>query len=171
MYLLGGMCLFKYFLQLVVGIFILGVSTFIAWYEGSAIVEDTFEWEYSTPFTKMLNKDITNGHDISQLDYFVYAVKFQPVFPIIMMMSVLYLLSVTGYYLIKLRKSDWGIAFWGIIGLLMLIVSGFLYSSSIVGDSVIFWISILSGIIFISVSILLWSKNLKYKRTYNTSEM
>jgi len=88
-------------LQLIIGIFILAVSTFIAWYEGSAIIDNSLEWKYSTPFTELFNIDITNGRDISQLDYFVYSAKFQPLFPTIMMVCVLYILSVIGYYLIK----------------------------------------------------------------------
>jgi len=93
--------LVKYILQLIIGIFILAVSTFIAWYEGSAIIDNSLEWKYSTPFTELFNIDITNGRDISQLDYFVYSAKFQPLFPTIMMVCVLYILSVIGYYLIK----------------------------------------------------------------------
>jgi len=87
--------LVKYILQLIIGIFILAVSTFIAWYEGSAIIDNSLEWKYSTPFTELFNIDI------SQLDYFVYSAKFQPLFPTIMMVCVLYILSVIGYYLIK----------------------------------------------------------------------
>jgi len=93
--------LVKYILQLIIGIFILAVSTFIAWYEGSAIIDNSLEWKYSTPFTELFNIDITNGRDISQLDYFVYSAKFQPLFPTIMMVCVPYILSVIGYYLIK----------------------------------------------------------------------
>ena len=102
--------MFRYISQLIIGSFILAVSTFIAWYEGSAIIENSFEWKYSTPFTKLFNIEITNGHDISQLDYFVYAAKFQPLFPAIMTVSVLYILSVIGYYLIK-RNTKWAISF------------------------------------------------------------
>lgn len=101
----------KYILQLIIGIFILAVSTFIAWYEGSAIIDNSLEWKYSTPFTELFNIDITNGRDISQLDYFVYSAKFQPLFPTIMMVCVLYILSVIGYYLIK-RNPKWAIGYW-----------------------------------------------------------
>ncbi|MDD1502679.1 DUF4306 domain-containing protein [Lysinibacillus sp. CNPSo 3705] len=38
---------------------------------------------------------------MSQHDYFVYSAKFQPLSPTIMMVSVLYIRSVIGYYLIK----------------------------------------------------------------------
>ncbi|MFJ5771667.1 DUF4306 domain-containing protein [Psychrobacillus sp. NPDC093180] len=91
--------MFKYVLQLIVGIFTLLLSTLIARYEGSAISYDSLEWGYSTPFTKLFNIEITRGSDISQLDYFVYAAKFQPLFPTIMMVSVLYILSIVGFYL------------------------------------------------------------------------
>jgi len=88
--------MFKYILQLSIETFTLAISTIIAWYEGSAIIEKPFEWKYSTPFTRLFNIEITNGYDISQLDYFVYAAKFQPFFPAIMMVSLLYILSVIG---------------------------------------------------------------------------
>lgn len=94
----------KYVLQMIAGISIFGVSTFFAWYEGSGIVEDSFEWKYSTPFTNLKIQEITNGGDISQFDYFVYAVKFQPLFPLIMLGSLLYVLSVIGFYLRVLQN-------------------------------------------------------------------
>jgi len=59
--------LFKYMLQLIIGIFILAVSTFIAWYEGSAIIENSLEWKYSTPFTELFNIDITKPANSCQL--------------------------------------------------------------------------------------------------------
>jgi len=59
-------------------------STVAAWYEGSAILDNPWEWKYSTPFSQMLYGEVQSDSDISQLDYFVYAAKFQPAFPVIM---------------------------------------------------------------------------------------
>lgn len=93
--------MFRYVLQLIIGIFTLVVATFIAWFEGSALTINSLEWKYSTPFTKLFNVEITSGRDISQLDYYVYAAKFQPLFPAIIMVSAFYILGVIGYYLIR----------------------------------------------------------------------
>lgn len=149
------MKLFKYLLRIITGILTLVVSTFIAWYEGSAIIENTLEWKHSTPFTSLFNREFTNGHDISQLDYFIYAAKFKPFFPTIMIVSVLYILSVTGHFLAK-RNSEWGIGFCGLIGFILLLFSSLFYNSTTMGGSIFFWISSISGLLFITVTVLLY---------------
>lgn len=154
------MKLFKYVLQIIAGILTLVVSASIAWYEGSAIIENTLEWKHSTPFTNLFNGGTINGHDISQLDYFVYAAKFQPFFPSIMIVSVLYILSVTGHSLAK-RNPKWGMGFCGLIGFILLLFSSLLYNSTTMGGNVFFWISLISGLLFIVVTVLLY-------KLYNT---
>lgn len=42
-----------------------------AWYEGSSILEDPWEWEYSTPFSHWLNGEVTDPGDILFLDHFI----------------------------------------------------------------------------------------------------
>ncbi|MDN4492815.1 YjdJ family protein [Ureibacillus aquaedulcis] len=162
--------MFKYVLQLLIGIFIFVVTSFIAWYEGSAITENTLEWRYSTPFTKLFNIEISNGADISQLDFFVYAVKFQPLFPTIMIISLLYILSVTGFYLIK-SNSKWAIGFLGTISFIMLSISGLTFNSTTSGGDIYFWITSLGGLLFMEVAALVWSKFRKHKLAGNTFEM
>ena len=85
--------------------FFLLFSTAVAWYEGSTILDNSLEWQYSTPFTQLLYGVVNNPSDISQLDYFVYAAKFQPTFPIIMVLSSLYLLILIGYSILKQEKK------------------------------------------------------------------
>ena len=162
--------MFKYVLQLIVGIFALVVSTFITWYEGSAITYNSLEWVYSTPVTKLFNIEITNGGDISQLDYFVYAAKFQPLFPAIMMLSVfyIYILSVVGYYRIK-QKSKWAIGIWGIIGCIMIFLSGFIFNSATIGGRIFFWITLVNGLISIAVAVFAYLINFKHKVTVNSN--
>ena len=155
-------------LQLIIGIFTLAISTFIAWYEGSAIIEKPFEWKYSTPFTGLFNIEITNGHDISQLDYFVYAAKFQPLFPAIMMVSVLYILSVIGHYLIK-HNTKWAIGFWGLTGCICILFSGLIFNSPTIGGRIFFWMTSISGIISMIVTVIVWLRNYKQKITVNTN--
>lgn len=154
----------RYALQIIVGIAIFVVSTVFAWYEGSAIVENTFEWEYSTPFTNLFMQEITNGRDISQLDYFVYAAKFQPLFPAIMIVSVLYILWVVGLYLIKIQSKG-RLAFWGVLGFLLMLCSGLILNSYTLGSSIFFWISSISGLIFIGVAVSLWARQMKHQQT------
>ncbi|MER2154015.1 MAG: YjdJ family protein [Solibacillus sp.] len=150
--------MFKYVLQIIAGILTLVVSTFIAWYEGSAIIENTLEWKHSTPFTNLFDKEIINGHDISQLDYFVYAVKFQPFFPTIMIVGVLYILSITCHLLAK-RNSKWGMGFCGLIGFILLLFSSLFYNSTTMGGNVFFWISSISGLLSIAVTVLLYKSH------------
>lgn len=159
---MGEERLFKYVLQLIVGLFTLVVSTFIAWFEGSAITSNSLEWKYSTPFTKLFNTEIKTGHEISQLDYFVYAAKFQPLFPAIMMISAFYIISVVGNYLIKYNAKCASV-FWGLIGFMMLLISGFIFNSATIGGKTFFWITMLIGLIGIAVAIFVWIRNFKYK--------
>ncbi|MBB5150341.1 MULTISPECIES: YjdJ family protein [Ureibacillus] len=156
--------MFKYWLQMIVGVAIFIISTFCAWYEGSEIVENSFEWNYSTPFTNVFIQVITNGRDISQLDYFVYAVKFHPLFPTMMMISLLYILAVAGIYLIKV-KSKWVISFWGIVGLICVLSSAFISISYTIGSSIFFWITSISGLLFIVIAGLM--SFTKYKNQQN----
>jgi len=158
--------MFKYVLQIIVGTFILLCATFIAWYEGSAIVDDSLEWKYSTPFTEWLNKEVTNGSEISQLDYFVYAVKFQPLYPTIMVISFLYILCVIGFYLIK-NKLNYATHYWGIVGCSMILVSILFSNASTYGGKTFFWTFLASGLGCILVAV--WIKKFKDKQIDETN--
>jgi hypothetical protein len=61
----------------------------------------TWEWQYSAFFSKMFNGEVTEHADISQLDHFIYAAKFKPIFPILMMFSFTYIFILSGYLLLK----------------------------------------------------------------------
>ncbi len=114
--------MFKYILQFIIGMFFLIISTFFAWYEGSAIVDNSLEWGNSTPFTHFSNIDITNGQNISQLDYFIYAAKFQPLFPAMMIISVLYMVGIIGFYLLN-RKLKSAKIYWELLGCILILFS------------------------------------------------
>ena len=149
--------MFKYVLQIIVGITILALSTFIAWYEGSAIKDIHREWKYSTPFSRLFNIEIVNGHDISQLDHFVYAAKYQPLFPVIMLISTYYILTVFGCYLLKYHPK-WAIIFWGLMSCIILSFSIFIFNSLTVGGKILFWITLIMGIISIVVTVIVYFK-------------
>lgn len=77
-----------------------------AWYEGSALLDHPSEWKTSTPFTHWFRGPIQTEQDILQWDFFIYAAKYQPTYPMIMLISGLYLLLFLGYYLFK-RAKKW----------------------------------------------------------------
>lgn len=78
-------------------IMILIFSTFVAWYEGSNIVDDPFEWKYTAKFTNYFKGEVVDYHEISQLDYFIYAAKFYPLFPSIMVASSCFIMILLMY--------------------------------------------------------------------------
>ena len=67
----------------------------LSFYEGSNILDDPFDWEHSTPFTHLLIANPSFPTDIVFLDYFVYAIKFYPFYPILTLISgvMLFVLS------------------------------------------------------------------------------
>lgn len=96
----GGLSV-KYIIQYSLASILLFFSTFAAWYEGSAIRENPWEWKYTAFFSKKFNGWIANSSDISQLDHFIYAAKFNPIYPILMILSLSYILILSGYLLLK----------------------------------------------------------------------
>lgn len=96
----------KYVFQYLMAITILIISTFAAWYEGSSIRLNSFEWRYSAIFSKLFNGEIKNIADISELDHFVYAAKFSPTFPILMVFSFSYLLMISSYLVLRKKNKS-----------------------------------------------------------------
>ncbi|QHE61607.1 DUF4306 domain-containing protein [Rossellomorea vietnamensis] len=41
----------KYWSQVGIGLLVLGFSTLVSWYEGSALLDHAWEWRYSAPFS------------------------------------------------------------------------------------------------------------------------
>ncbi len=92
--------------HLPIALFLLVFSSFATWYEGSNLLNRTFEWGRSTPFSNFFHGSISSQSDISQLDFFVYASKFYPLFPTIMLFSFLYLITVLGIFTIKDKRKS-----------------------------------------------------------------
>lgn len=151
----GRRILFKYVIQLILGFLTLLVSTAISWYEGSGIIDNSLEWKYSTPFSQIFNIEINDGQDISQLDYFVYAAKFQPFFPTIMTVSVLYICTVLIFFIFQLNRQL-AIGLSGFVSFVFIVISCIFFNSSTVGGYVFFWITAVGALIFISMAISLW---------------
>ncbi|MFN2744652.1 YjdJ family protein [Bacillus sp. z60-18] len=78
-------------------------SALASWYEGSELLRDRWEWNYSARFTKLLHgaDSIKDASDISQLDFFVYAAKHAPASIILMAVSLAYITALAAYLLIK----------------------------------------------------------------------
>ncbi|MFC9539544.1 YjdJ family protein [Lysinibacillus sp. NPDC056959] len=149
--------MFKYVIQLILGFLTLLMSTAISWYEGSEIIDDSLEWKYSTPFSQLFNIEINTGRDISQLDYFVYAAKFQPFFPTIMTVSVIYIFAVLIFFIFQLYRQL-AIILSGIISCVGIVSSGIFLNSTTSGGDIFFWITAVGALIFICNTISLWYK-------------
>ncbi|MBU8769452.1 YjdJ family protein [Cytobacillus oceanisediminis] len=137
-----------------VSIAVLLFSAAVAWYEGSAILDNPWEWRYSTPFTQLLYGVVNNPSDISQPDYFVYASKFQPTFPIIMILSSLYLLILIGYNTLK-QKRKWLVFYLTFLGGGLFLISYFTSYSPTVGGHILFSIFIICGLLRISTALII----------------
>ncbi|MET1013104.1 MAG: YjdJ family protein [Paenisporosarcina sp.] len=114
----------RYWIQYSIIIIVLVLSTLASWYEGSELVNNPWEWKYSIPFSRMLNEEVINKTDIFQLDYFIYSLKYQPLYPLLMMMSILYLVFLSAYLLIRKSMKKYSL-FLGIAGILLLLTSVF----------------------------------------------
>ncbi|MGE7688889.1 YjdJ family protein [Lysinibacillus sp. NPDC097214] len=145
-------------IQLILGFLTLLMSTAISWYEGSGIIDNPFEWKYSTPFSQLFNNEIISGQDINQLDYIVYAAKFQPFFPTIMTVSVLYIFAVLIVFIYQLNRQL-AIILSGIISCVGIVSSGIFLNSTTDGGNVFFGITAVGALIFICITISLWYKN------------
>lgn len=160
--------MYKYALLLILGIFTLVFSTFFAWYEGSAIIDIPWEWNYSTPFSKLFNIEIVSGYEISQLDYFVYAAKYQPLFPIIMLLSMCYILSIIGYYLVKHHIKQ-GLIFLGVISCTILSFGSVAFNSSTIGGRIFFSVTLIIGFISAIITVFAYLKSAKIRTSNNTN--
>ncbi|MBY0223956.1 YjdJ family protein [Sporosarcina aquimarina] len=91
----------KYAIQYLLALMLLVFSTLISWYEGSMIRDVPWEWKYTAFFSKMFNGEVTDNSEISQLDHFIYAAKFYPMYPILILLGLSYILILSGYLLLK----------------------------------------------------------------------
>jgi len=145
----------RFITQFGVAAMLLLFSTAVAWYEGSAILDNPWEWRYSTPFTQLINGGVSYHSDISQLDYFIDASKFQPVFPIIMILSSLYILILIGFYSLKQMKK-WFSYYLSVLGGGLLLFSYFTFNSSTIGGRILFSLFIICGSLCVTTAIIIY---------------
>jgi len=140
----GGIVVLWIIIQFGLVTILLLFSTLAAWYEGSAILDNPWEWKHSTPFSQMLYGQVHSKSHISQLDYFVYSAKFHPIFPSIMAISSLYLLILIGYYFLKPQHKRFAY-FLLILGGGLFLLSYFFIDSPSTGGKIFFYIWLVSG--------------------------
>ncbi|MFG6147423.1 YjdJ family protein [Halobacillus sp. B23F22_1] len=134
---------------------ILAFSTFVTWYEGSALLDNPWEWEYSTLFSQMLSGEVRSDEHISQLDYFVYAAKFHPVFPTVMVISSIYLILLIGYRLLK-DYSKWLMLYLASCGCALLTISFFLMNAATRGGEILTITFMGSGLLVLCFALLMY---------------
>lgn len=141
----------KYYVQFGIGMFFFLLLTVATWYEGSELLENPLEWKHSTYFSHMSNNEVTDAKDISQLDFFVYAAKFKPIFPVLMIMNALYLIILLGCLFFKKSKKKIFV-FLLIIGGLLLFLNRQLSNTSTVGGEIFNNIFLVTGILCVLVA-------------------
>jgi cellobiose-specific phosphotransferase system component IIC len=112
-------------------------SSLVAWYEGSALLDHPSEWRTSTPITQLVHGTVHVSSQISQWDFFVYAAKYEPTFPMIMTVSGLYFLIFLGYYIFK-KVRKWYAYYLFSISSFLFLLGYFCYESTTEGAQKMF---------------------------------
>jgi Domain of unknown function (DUF4306) len=143
---------YKIFIQFGLASILLLFSTGSAWYEGGTLLEKPWEWKHTAIFSQMANGQVENLIDILPIDHFVYAAKFAPTFPLLMLLSATYLILLIGYILFK-RNSRIFSYFLSGIGVLFLVLSGFVSNSPTIGLKIFFVSFLLIGIVAVVIAL------------------
>lgn len=138
----------KTIIPLSASLLLLCLSTMAAFYEGSALRDDIFEWRWSTPFTMLTAERISHADQVSKLDYLVYAAKFQPFFPAIMLICLISILILASYIGIKNPKTH---AYYFSVLACVMASAGLMILSDHVGTKFIYSSILLSGVIISSL--------------------
>lgn len=127
------------------------IATFASWYEGSELIDNSFEWKHTAVFTSWIHDGEVERGNISQLDYFVYSIKFKPIFPIIMLVSFIYMVFAIGQNLLKpgIKQN----LFVSILGVILLVGAALLSGSPTSGAKVFMMSQLLVGILLIGLAV------------------
>ncbi|MGM0750796.1 MAG: YjdJ family protein [Bacillota bacterium] len=139
----------RYWSQIGIGLVIFGFASLVSWYEGSALLDNSWEWRYSAPFSDMIHGSVQSSNDIVALDFFVYAAKFSPVYPGLMFISASYLLVLIAFRLFK--QSSFRILI-ALLGVIDLVLSFLISSSPTAGANILFWLLLLVGLLMTVVA-------------------
>jgi hypothetical protein len=143
---------FKVLIQLGFASVPLLLSTGVAWYEGSTLLNEPWEWKHTAIFSQMANGSVESINDILPIDHFVYAAKFAPTFPLLMLLSCTYLIVLIGFILLKRNVKIFS-CFLVCIGVLFLILSGFISNSPTIGLKIFFYSFVVIGILSIVIAL------------------
>ncbi|MFD1019680.1 YjdJ family protein [Thalassobacillus hwangdonensis] len=147
----------KYIIQYIVASLLLMFSTLVAWFEGSAIRQDPWEWKYTAFFSEKLNGEVTNATDLSQLDHFIYAAKFTPVYPILMIVSLAYIITLSGFVLLNKQKKIM-IYFHLALGLLFILLALVVADSPTTGGKYLMSTFLFMGVILVFLAVFFFVK-------------
>ncbi|NLP51165.1 DUF4306 domain-containing protein [Bacillus sp. RO1] len=129
------------------------IATFASWYEGSELVDNSFEWKHTAVITSWLNDGEVERGNISQLDYYVYSIKFKPIFPVIMMLSFIYMVfEISRKFLQPGIKLN---IFMSILGVILLTGAGLISGSPTSGANVFMMSQVLVGTLLIALAVFL----------------
>jgi hypothetical protein len=145
----------KYIIQFAAATLLLLVFTFCALYEGSELLDWPSEWKYSTPFSELFNGEVQNIEDISGLDYFVYAAKFRPIFPILMVICTIYLIILLDHLLITRNYKQYSF-FLAYISFVMLMIYGFTFHSTSTGVQLFHNFFLACGLLFLAAACMIY---------------
>lgn len=159
----GDYEMLRFGIQLSVAVMVMLVSSLFTWYEGSAIIENPWEWKYSTPFSHLIHGEVMNPSDILSLDYFVYAAKFQPLFPLVMILSFMWIVTLLISHFLS-RNSKQFISSLFAFGIGMLFLSLLMFNAHTPGGRVYFYMFLVTGLIYISYTIVKHYRYLKLEK-------
>ncbi|ANU17979.1 hypothetical protein BBI11_13455 [Planococcus maritimus] len=152
---------FKHIVYLIGAFLVLIFSTLASWYEGGQLRDISWEWKYSAVFSTWLNGPVTEASDILMIDHFVYAAKFEPLFPLLMAASFLFIVLQLLGWLLRERKTL-HIIFLSLMSVGLLLMSAMLLNSPTVGLTLFSAFFGLSGIL--TLLIILCRNNAKWMR-------
>ncbi|WP_440970277.1 DUF4306 domain-containing protein [Peribacillus frigoritolerans] len=155
---------FNNFLQMIIAALFFMIFTFCTWYEGSEILDRPWEWKHSTHFTHINDEQAIEADDISNFDHFVYAAKFKPLFPFLMVTTASYLIILTGYILFQRRIKKMALFLLG-FGVIFLFFSGYVSNSPTVGGNIFQAFFLIGGMIAIMAAALYYYR---MPRGFNT---
>lgn len=91
---------------LLIGAFVTFVlATLVSWYEGAQLRDVPWEWKHTAVFSNWANDGFTNANNLLAIDHFVYAAKFEPLFPLLMASSFLWMVFQLIFWLFKGRRA------------------------------------------------------------------
>lgn len=91
---------------LLIGAFVVFIlAALISWYEGGQVRDEPGEWRYTAVFSNWANEGFTNADNLWVLDHFVYAAKFEPLFPLVMAISFYFVLFQLTFWLLRGRRT------------------------------------------------------------------